>query len=111
MSEIFMYLRQYKPQQDWQAVAIFARRSYDPGEVNHFRELYASNRIVRVYLEDWLGRDTRSWAIRIVQLIVASKAKTPELVKQLFSASRAGSITRTTGGSSKIVRFVWCESR
>ena len=83
MSEIFMYLRQYKPKQDWQAVAIFARHSHDPGEVKYYRELYESNRIVRVYLEDWLERDTSSWAIKIVQLIVASKAKTPQLVEQL----------------------------
>jgi predicted transposase/invertase (TIGR01784 family) len=83
MAEICMYLSQYEPKQDWQAVAIFARRSYDPGESKHFRELYASGRILRVYLEDWQDRDTDSWAIKIVQLIMASTAKTPQFVETL----------------------------
>jgi predicted transposase/invertase (TIGR01784 family) len=74
-TENFMYLRQYKPKQDWQEVAIFAKRSFDPGEVRYYRELYTSGRILRVYLEDWQDRDTDSWAIKIVQLILASTAK------------------------------------
>jgi predicted transposase/invertase (TIGR01784 family) len=83
MAEICLYISQYEPEQDWQAVAIFARRSYDPGESRHFRELYASGRILRVYLEDWQERETDSWAIKIVQLIVASTAKTPQFVQKL----------------------------
>jgi predicted transposase/invertase (TIGR01784 family) len=83
MAEICMYLSQYEPEQDWQAVAIFGRRSYDPGESIHFRELFASNRIMRVYLEDWQNRETDSWAIKIVQLIMASTAKTPQFVEKL----------------------------
>jgi predicted transposase YdaD len=43
MSEICLYLRQYKPPQNWRSVAIFARRSYDPGESHHFQEFFASN--------------------------------------------------------------------
>ena len=30
ITEINIYLNQYKPQQDWQAVALFAKRSLDP---------------------------------------------------------------------------------
>lgn len=83
MAEIFLYLNQYKPQQDWQAVAIFARRSHDPGESPHFRELFASNRIKRVYLEDWLGRETNSLGIAIIQLILAPEGSAPELARRL----------------------------
>ncbi|WP_019502398.1 Rpn family recombination-promoting nuclease/putative transposase [Pseudanabaena sp. PCC 6802] len=83
MAEICMYLSQYEPERDWQAVAIFARRSYDPGEAEHFRELFASNRIRRVYLDDWQERETDSWAIKIVQLIVTPSATIPELVANL----------------------------
>jgi len=46
---IFLYLDQYEPEEDWQAVAIFARRSYDPGVLNHGREFFTSNRITRIY--------------------------------------------------------------
>jgi predicted transposase/invertase (TIGR01784 family) len=65
VSEIYLYLNQYKPVQDWQAVAIFARRSYDPGELPHFQELFASDRIVRVYLEDLLDREASSLGLAI----------------------------------------------
>jgi len=83
MSESCMYLRQYKPTNNWQAIAIFARRSYDPGELPHFREFFASNRITRIYLEDWLDRETNSLGISIVQLILTSEAEAPEFAKQL----------------------------
>jgi predicted transposase/invertase (TIGR01784 family) len=83
VSEIYLYLNQYKPAQNWQAVAIFARRSYDRGELPHFQELFASDRIVRVYLEDWLDRESSSLGIAIVQLILAPEAKAPELARRL----------------------------
>jgi len=83
MSESCMYLRQYKPTNNWQAIAIFARRSYDPGELPHFREFFASNRITRIYLEDWLDRETNSLGISIVQLILTSEAEAPEFARQL----------------------------
>jgi predicted transposase/invertase (TIGR01784 family) len=83
VSEIYLYLNQYKPAQNWRAVAIFARHSYDPGELPHFQELFASNRIVRVYLEDLLDKETSSLGIAIVQLILAPEAKALELAKRL----------------------------
>jgi len=89
MSESCMYLRQYKPTNNWQAIAIFARRSYDPGELPHFREFFASNRITRIYLEDWLDRETNSLGISIVQLILTSEAEAPEFARQLgFKSSK-----------------------
>jgi predicted transposase/invertase (TIGR01784 family) len=83
IAEICLYLRQYKPEQNWRSVAIFARRSCDPGEIPHFSEFFTSDRILRVYLEDWLDREAMSWGTAIVQLIVASEAKAPVLAKQL----------------------------
>jgi predicted transposase/invertase (TIGR01784 family) len=103
MAEICMYLSQYEPEQDWQAVAIFARRSYDPGKSKHFRELFASNRIICVYLEDWQDRATDSWAIKIVQLIMASSAKTPEFVAQLVVEVAQESLPEIR---EKVVEFI-----
>jgi predicted transposase/invertase (TIGR01784 family) len=85
LAEIFLYLNQYRPSQDWQAVAIFARRRFEPEIPQHFRELIASGRIARVYLEDWLERQTDSLGIGIVQLVLAPDAKTSELAKRLAS--------------------------
>ncbi len=33
IAEISMYMRQYKPKQPWKAIAIFAKRSHDPGKL------------------------------------------------------------------------------
>ncbi len=84
-AEIFLYLNQYRPKQNWQAVAIFARRSFDPGVSIHFQEFFGNERILRIYLEDWLEQKITSVGIGIVQLILASEARAPELVRELTS--------------------------
>ena len=83
LSEIFLYLNQYRPKQEWQAVAIFARRSFEPEIPNYVREIIASNRIVRVYLDDWLDRETDSFAINIIQLILSSESQAVTMARRL----------------------------
>jgi predicted transposase/invertase (TIGR01784 family) len=83
LSEVFLYLNQYRPTQDWQAVAIFAKHNFEPEIPNHVREMIISHRIIRVYLEDWLDIETNSLAIAIIQLILATETKTPELARQI----------------------------
>jgi predicted transposase/invertase (TIGR01784 family) len=83
LSEIFLYLNQYRPKQEWQAVAIFARRSFEPEIPNYVREIIASNRIVRVYLDDWLDRETDSFAIAIIQLILSSESQAVTMARRL----------------------------
>ena len=56
LSEIFLYLNQFRPSNKWQAVAIFAKRNCEPEIVDHVQEMITSNRIIRVYLEDWLNQ-------------------------------------------------------
>ena len=83
LSEIFLYLNQYRPKQEWQAVAIFARRSFEPEIPNYVREIIASNRIVRVYLDDWLDLETDSFAIAIIQLILSSESQAVTMARRL----------------------------
>ena len=83
LSEIFLYLNQYRPINKWQAVAIFARRNCEPEIVDHVQEMIDSNRIIRVYLEDWLNQETNSLTIAIIQLILAPEKQTPKLARQI----------------------------
>ena len=83
LSEIFLYLNQYRPANKWQAVAIFAKRNCEPEIIEHVQEMITSNRIIRVYLEDWLQQEVNSLTIAIIQLILAPEAQTPELAKQI----------------------------
>jgi predicted transposase/invertase (TIGR01784 family) len=83
LSEIFLYLNQYRPINKWQAVAIFAKRNCEPEIVDHVQEMIDSNRIIRVYLEDWLNQETNSLTIAIIQLILAPENKAPKLARQI----------------------------
>jgi predicted transposase/invertase (TIGR01784 family) len=82
LAEIFLYLNQYRPIQDWQAVAIFARHNCEPAPNKFCQELIASSRIIRIYLED-LTQETNSLGISIIQLILASEKKAPKLARKL----------------------------
>jgi predicted transposase/invertase (TIGR01784 family) len=82
LAEIFLYLNQYRPIQDWQAVAIFAKHNSEPAPDKFCKELINLGRIKRVYLED-LRQETNSHAIEIIQLILASEKKAPKLARNL----------------------------
>ena len=83
LSEIYLYLNQYRPQQEWQAIAIFARRSYEPKPRSHVQEMLDCQRIRRVYLEDLLERETDSFAIGIIQLILSSESQAVAMARHL----------------------------
>ena len=82
LAEIFLYLNQYRPIQDWQAVAIFARHNSEPTPDKFCQELITLGRIKRVYLED-LPQETNSHGIEIIQLILASEKKAPTIARKL----------------------------
>ncbi len=82
LAEIFLYLNQYRPIQDWQAVAIFAKHNSEPTPDKFCQELITLGRIKRVYLEE-LRQETNSHAIEIIQLILASEKKAPKLARNL----------------------------
>jgi predicted transposase/invertase (TIGR01784 family) len=82
LAEIFLYLNQYRPTQDWRAVAIFAKHNCEPTPDKFCQELIALGRIERVYLED-LPQETNSHGIEIIQLILASEKKAPKLARNL----------------------------
>jgi len=82
ITEINIYLNQYKPPQDWQAVAIFAKRSLEPEILTYYQqELIASDRIVRIYLDEL---PTGSISIGLIQLIISQESQAPKLVQQLM---------------------------
>ena len=82
LAEIFLYLNQYRPIQDWQAVAIFARHNSEPTPDKFCQELINLGRIKRVYLED-LRQETNSHGIEIIQLILATEKKAPTIARKL----------------------------
>jgi predicted transposase/invertase (TIGR01784 family) len=82
MAEIGIYLRQYKPQQQWKAVAIFSKRIYDPGKLEHYEEFFDSGRIIQIHLDE-LAKNSESLALGIVQLVIEKPQNALALAKKL----------------------------
>jgi predicted transposase/invertase (TIGR01784 family) len=83
LSEIYLYLNQSRPEHDWKAIAIFARRSYEPEPRSHVQEMLNCQRIQRVYLEDLVDRETDSFAINIIQLILSTESQAVTMARRL----------------------------
>ncbi|WP_071189165.1 Rpn family recombination-promoting nuclease/putative transposase [Trichormus sp. NMC-1] len=86
IAEINIYLNQFKPVQDWQGVALFAKRSLDVEELTAYQqELINSGRIKRIYLDEL---PPGSIGMGLIELIVSKEAQAPELVKTLMARTK-----------------------
>lgn len=56
-AEIFVYLGQYKPIQDWCGVAIFATRRLDPGLPIQYRSFLMSGQLKVLYLDELMAQE------------------------------------------------------
>ena len=86
IAEINIYLNQFKPVQDWQGVALFAKRSLDVGELTAYQqEFINSGRIKRIYLDEL---PPGSIGMGLIELIVSKEVQAPELVKTLLDRTK-----------------------
>ncbi|MDZ8052319.1 MAG: Rpn family recombination-promoting nuclease/putative transposase [Aulosira sp. ZfuVER01] len=69
-TEIYLYLRQNKPQNDWSAVVLYPNRTVDTGDVKHYREFFVSQRVRRIYLNELGETATLPIGIATVKLVV-----------------------------------------
>lgn len=86
ITEINIYLNQYKPEQDWQAVALFPKRSLDVDKLtNYQQELVNSGRIKRIYLDEL---SSGSIGMGLIELIISKENQSQELVKNLMARTK-----------------------
>jgi predicted transposase/invertase (TIGR01784 family) len=86
ITEINIYLNQYKPVQDWQAVALFAKRSLDVEVLTAYQqELIDSGRIKRIYLDEI---PPGSIGMGLIELIVSKETQAPKLVQNLMQRTK-----------------------
>ena len=83
-SELFLYMRLYAPTSSWRAVVIFKTRSMEPTEIEPYRLLIESNQVTRVYLNELRDVSEQSLSLGIMKLVVETKKRTPQLVKNLL---------------------------
>ena len=89
-AEIFLYLRDYQPTNDWLGILIFTKRSLAPRLPRHFQDYADSPRLKRVYLDE-LPADLadRSIELGVLQLIGIKDEVAPDRARQLVAQARA----------------------
>ena len=86
IAEINLYLNQYKPVQDWKAIALFAQRRFEVTSLTIYqRELINSGRIIPLYLDEVRSG---SIGVELIQLILAQESQAPVLVQQLLERAK-----------------------
>lgn len=88
LTEIFLYLRQNKPQNDWCAVVIYPSRSVDTGNIRHYSEFFASQRVKRIYLNELGEASEQSIGIGTVRLVILPEARAVEQARILIERVR-----------------------
>ncbi|GJD21977.1 hypothetical protein RIVM261_069330 [Rivularia sp. IAM M-261] len=86
--EISLYLKQYRPKQNWRAVAIFARKSLDTGELPQYQEYFDSGRLTRIYLDELPKTASSSLGLGMINLVVEPKAKAGKKAKELAEQAK-----------------------
>jgi len=87
-AEISLYLEQEKPERDWQAVAIFAKRSLDPGVPRQYRGFLMSEQVTRIYLDELGPAADQSVGLGMIQLIVEPPATAVERSRRLIQQAQ-----------------------
>jgi predicted transposase/invertase (TIGR01784 family) len=87
-AEIFLYIYQYKPVNNWRAVVVYPRRSVEPEQPIQYQLLLNSNQVQIIYLDELGEFAERSLGVGIVQLVVESQQKATERARQLISQAR-----------------------
>ncbi|MBD2570894.1 Rpn family recombination-promoting nuclease/putative transposase [Anabaena lutea] len=69
ISEIFLYLYDYQPVNDWEGVLIFTKRSLDPGLPRNYRVFGSSEQFHRIYLDELNENTDISLGLSLLQLV------------------------------------------
>jgi len=88
LSEIFIYLGQYKPDQYWKGVVIYAQRSLEPAIIKGYEVLFAQNLIQIIYLDEIAQTEQNSIGLGIIDLVVGKEETAVEKVKSLTETTR-----------------------
>ena len=85
-SEIFLYLNDYRPVNDWRAVVIFTKKSLDPGIPRHYEEFANNPRLQRIYLDELTQDEAESsLELGVLKLIGVKLDIAPEEARKLVA--------------------------
>ena len=93
VTEIYMYLGQYRPNQTWQGVVLWAKRAIEPKIPPEYEPLFQQNLIKIIYLDEI---EPTSVGLGIIDLLVArEKDTTPEKVQLLTTKAKETIVDNT----------------
>ncbi|WP_353929561.1 Rpn family recombination-promoting nuclease/putative transposase [Okeanomitos corallinicola TIOX110] len=84
ITEVFLYLNQYKPNKKWQAVVLWAKRSLDPGIPFAYQTSLQNGQIHVIYLDE-LTDTSSSIGLGIIKLVVSPEDEAVETARSLIS--------------------------
>jgi len=102
-TEIFVYLGQYQPTQDWCAIAVFVSKRIAPEVPVQYRGLLMSQQLKLVYLDELTLSESPSLGLSIVQLVVGDKETAKPLTAQAMQQANQLS---DAGLKAKVVELV-----
>ncbi len=88
MAEIFVYLGQYQPKNDWLAVALFESRKIDSGLPIQYQSLLEGNKIKIFYLDELEIPEDSSIAWDLIALTVSKDSEAIPIAQKAFIKSR-----------------------
>ena len=71
-TEIFLYIRQNKPKNHWNAVVIYPSRSIDTEDIQHYQEFFTSQRVRVIYLDELAETTSLPIGVATMKLIIAN---------------------------------------
>jgi predicted transposase/invertase (TIGR01784 family) len=87
-AKVFTYLNQNDPGQNWRAVVIYERRSFEPEDTDPYEGLLNSHRVVRVYLDEIDSTTESSLGIQIVKLIFEKEKNAVNRGKEIIAEAQ-----------------------
>ncbi|MFB2933683.1 Rpn family recombination-promoting nuclease/putative transposase [Aerosakkonemataceae cyanobacterium BLCC-F154] len=88
-AEIFLYLRQNKPENDWRAVVLYPNQSTDTGDIKHYREFFTSQRVRRIYLNQLGEIAEQSIGVGTIKLVISPEENAVEQARNLINKVRS----------------------
>jgi len=88
ISEIYLYLRQNQPKNSWRGVVIYPNRSLDTADIKNYSELFASQRISRIYLNELGETASLPVGIATMKLVIDNRDTAITVARQLIDRTR-----------------------
>lgn len=84
-TEIHLYLRQNKPENDWLAVVIYPSRSIDTASTIHYRESFTSGRVTPIYLDELGENPSSPIGIATIKLVIEDEDTAINSARELIN--------------------------